>query len=587
MARTRVPGDRRASLRTPACYADHVERRPLRIRVAALAAPAFALAVLLLQPAVGCGSSEPATADGTDAAEVSADAARAPSDAGDGGMLADAADAAFDVGFSVVQHHNHASRDGVFVDPAFTRAAAARLVIDPVFQPPDTVGQIDAQPLFVESGPGGKETLLVVTEANEVVALDAVTGAAIWKRVLATPADDVPCVGVRPLGILGTPYVDLVRRTIYLDSVHGTGNGTNPIASHFMHALSLDDGAERSGGWPVDVQAAADRGYAFHPQFQNQRGGLALVNGVVYASYGAHAGDCGDYHGWVVGVQVDEPHLVTGFATRDGSGCGIWGTPGVTSDGTNLFVTTANGSGADTWGNSEAVLRLSAGPYFSGGTKDFFAPSNWREMDGTLKDLGAAGAVLVDVPGATPSALVAAGGKGGVVYLLDRQNLGGFGKGDGTLGEGIASDKLHDGSIVGAPATYRTNGATYVVVHGLGYAATAKCPTPDIANVIAYRISGTSPPAITPAWCAYDLGEGSPSVTTTNAQGDDAIVWVLGTESSNRLFGFDGVTGAMVFDGGPDESTHMTRIPRFAVPIAARGRIFVGAERRPYAFRPQ
>lgn len=554
------------------------------MRRAAIVSVAVVGAVLVGRGSAGCSSGDEAVADPERDASATDGAVLEDAPPVEAGVDGGAADASFDVGASVLQHHNHASRDGLYIDSVFTKAAAASLTIDPVFRPADTTGDIEAQPLFVERGPSGKETLLIVTEANEVLALDAVTGATLWKRILAPSADDVPCFGVRPLGILGTPYVDLARRTIYLDSVHGTGTGTNPILSHFVHALSLDDGAERPGGWPVDVRAAADRGVTFNAQYQNQRGGLALVDGVVYASYGAHAGDCGEYHGWVVGVPVDDPAGIRAFATRD-PGAGIWGTPGVASDGKSLYVATANGAGTDTWGNSEAVLRLTGALAFSGATKDFFAPSNWKEMDGTLKDLGASGPILVDVPGATPSALVAAHGKAGIAHIVDRTNMGGFATGDGVLGEGVASDRLQDGAIVGAPATYRTKGTTYVVFHGLGYGA--KCPTADLANVVAYRISATAPPTIATAWCAYNVGSGSPMVTATDASGTDAIVWAIGTENSNRLYGFDGETGATVWNGGADASTEMMRVLRFAVPIVAKGRIFVGAQRRAYAFRPK
>ena len=40
---------------------------------------------------------------------------------------------------------------------------------------------------------------------------------------------------------------------------------------------------------------------------QEERGGLALVNGIVYVSYSGYVGDCGNYHGWVVGVDINNP----------------------------------------------------------------------------------------------------------------------------------------------------------------------------------------------------------------------------------------------------------------------------------------
>ena len=85
----------------------------------------------------------------------------------------------------------------------------------------------------------------------------------------------------------------------------------------------------------------------------------------------------------------------------------------------------ATAAGGVTWAGSEAVIRLLPGPSFSGSTTDYWAPTNWAALDGSDADLGGSGPVLVDVPGATPSALVVQYGKDGKVYLLNRNNLGG------------------------------------------------------------------------------------------------------------------------------------------------------------------
>jgi len=68
---------------------------------------------------------------------------------------------------------------------------------------------------------------------------------------------------------------------------------------------------------------------------------LALVGGRVYVACSAYVGDCGDYHGWVVGVDINNPSNVMAWATT-AMGGGIWGHGGVASDGTNMFVVTGN-----------------------------------------------------------------------------------------------------------------------------------------------------------------------------------------------------------------------------------------------------
>jgi hypothetical protein len=241
-------------------------------------------------------------------------------------------------------------------------------------------------------------------------------------------------------------------------------------------------------------------------------------------------------------------------------------------------VTTGNAPGGAAWGHQEAVLRIGADAVFSGEATDYFAPSNWAALDSGDVDLGGSGPILVDVPGATPSALVVALGKNGVIYLLDRANLGGFGKGNGTTGEGLASAKVSSAAIIQAGASYTTSQGTYVVLRSPGQG----CPAGQSGDLTAVKISAANPPAPAVAWCARQGGSGSPIVTTTDGRAD-AMVWSLATGSTTRLLGFDGDTGAQIFNGGgPGDA--MTSTSRFITPMVANGRIFVAADSAVYAF---
>src|SRR5881396_308111 len=79
----------------------------------------------------------------------------------------------------VTQFHNHASRDGLYVDSAFTLSAAANLTRDLNFDG-TIVGNVYAQPLYIENGPNGP-MIIAVTESNNVYALRADTGTVIWQ----------------------------------------------------------------------------------------------------------------------------------------------------------------------------------------------------------------------------------------------------------------------------------------------------------------------------------------------------------------------------------------------------------------------
>jgi hypothetical protein len=482
---------------------------------------------------------------------------------------------------NVLQFHRSAARDGLYVDSAFTKAAAPKIHLDPTFHA--TIdGPTFAQPLYFEGGPGGKNLVIAATEKNLVYALDAASGAVVWQTKVAGDAADepvpraqMPCGGeIDPFGITGTPVIDASSKTIFLDAMTSSDGGATK--KHKIFALSLDDGSTRAG-FPVDASTLKSGASAFPSQYQSQRAAPALVGGTLYVPYGGLNGDCGDYRGWVVAVPLDDPASPKVYATT-ALKSGIWGPGGIASDGTSLFVTTGNAPGGSAWGHQEAVLRLGSGAVFSGNDADFFAPSDWKTLDDGDVDLGGSGPILVDVAGATPSALVVALGKNGVMYLLDRGNLGGFGKGNGTTGEGLSSAKVSSNAIIQAAASYTTSKGTYVVFRGNGVG----CPAGQSGDLTAVKINAASPPIPTVAWCARQGGSGSPMVTTSDGHAD-AIVWTLATGATTRLLGFDGDTGAPIFNGGSAGDAMMST-SRFVTPIAASGRIFVAADAAVHAF---
>jgi hypothetical protein len=454
-------------------------------------------------------------------------------------------------------------------------------------------GNVYAQPLYVANGPGGTGVFIVATESDNVYALDESSGQVVWQANVGNPAGDTGagagCGNISPLGITGTPYVDVPSRTVFLNAVEGDRLA---IHTHKIHALSIDDGSER-GGFPLDVSTLSSDSRPFTPVVQNQRGGLAAFGGVLYVPYGGHAGDCGDYHGWVVAVPFTNPAATTAFATPGRKG-GIWGPEGIANDGASIFAATGNTDdvqGGYSYGDS--VLRLGPGATFSGATTDYFAPSNWMFLDGNDLDLGGSGVMLITVPNAVPSDLAVALGKDGVAYLLDKANLGGIGTGNGSTGEGVASAWVAgtgpgprrgwDGEIIGSPASYQTPVGTYVVF--AGSATGRNCPGGHVTGVVALGIHAGSPPSIQTAWCAPDQGPGSPMVTTTDGL-SETLVWSLGLggDGSQRLFAWNGDTGAVVYQGG-GASDAVAGMHTYTTPIAVNGRVLVAGDNQLYAFK--
>jgi outer membrane protein assembly factor BamB len=261
-------------------------------------------------------------------------------------------------------------------------------------------GAVYGSPLVV----GGR--VIAVTEGDSLYSLDMHTGQVLWRTNVGTPVplSTLPCGDIDPLGITSTPVYDPATRLVF-----AVAEVTGPV--HILIGVDVDTGQ-------VKVHRAADAP-GMDPQAQQQRAALALSQGIVYIGYGGLAGDCSDYHGWVVGLRTDGlgPMLFYQVpTTRQG---GIWGPsgPAVDDDG-NIYVTTGNGAAVQgNWDHSDSVLRLS--PELE--LEDGFAPATWQQENANDEDLGSMGPLLL------PGGLVFADGKSGMGYLLKATNLGGIG----------------------------------------------------------------------------------------------------------------------------------------------------------------
>jgi outer membrane protein assembly factor BamB len=431
-------------------------------------------------------------------------------------------------------------------------------------------GHVYAQPLYWRPAGSGAGMLLVATEDNTIHALDAKSGQEIWRRGVGTPVprSSLGCGNINPLGITGTPAIDPSAGLIFLDAAVNEFSGPR----HRLFALSLKDGTP-ARGWPIDVtDALRTEGQFFNARDQNERGALAILDGTVYVPFGGHFGDCGNYHGWVMGVSIADPRNVKSWSTRARGG-GIWAPGGISSSAGSLFVATGNTFGASTWSDGEGVFRLSPDLHRSSGRRDYFAPRDWRALDRRDLDLGGSNPLPLDLPAAGGTqALILALGKDGKAYLLNRSDLGG-------IGGSLVSETVSSAPIRTAPAAYSVGEQTFVAFQGPG----TRCPEGTRGHELTVlKITSGSPPAMSTAWCGALRGAGSPIVTTTDGR-SDPIVWMVGAEGDGRLHGFRGDTGEPLFTGGQSADA-MAGLRHFQTLIAAENRLFVAADGRLYAF---
>jgi polyvinyl alcohol dehydrogenase (cytochrome) len=299
---------------------------------------------------------------------------------------------------------------GYHADQARTAAVAAVPSAHPARRAwtADLGGAVYGQPDVADG------RVFAATEDNRVVALNPDTGTVLWSTSLGPPLTDVQsvagCGDIDPLGITSTPVVDSASGTVYVVGEVSDGDGA---VHHQLEGISVATGAVTLR---EDVDPPLPTGErAVHLL---QRASLALGNGRVYVGYGGNYGDCGTYHGWVVGVDETGPSNQVSFEVApDGEGGAIWesgGAPALDSHG-DLYVTTGNANpdppqgGPDSKRYTESVVKL---------TPDLVPVASFKDKAaGGDEDLATGNPVLL------PDGDLFAVGKTDIGYVLTQADL--------------------------------------------------------------------------------------------------------------------------------------------------------------------
>lgn len=483
---------------------------------------------------------------------------------------------------SILQRGPDIMRREWFVQPTLTKTAAAAVTMDTTFSTAAKFnGGMAASVLYVENGPPGMGCpatakgclattraaaagiFIAATNGGTVYALDETSGAIVWTGSAPGGGD----------GIRGTPVIDGVTRTLFVTN----GGG----GQHLVHALSIDDGTERTG-WPVKLTNATLtlNGTAFNSMDENEHGAMMYLNGIVYVPFGGHYGDGGNYHGWVVAIEEATPANVGGWVSAGGSE-GIWAHGGgMASDGTNIYAVTSNGHAGDhtqPTTDSEEVVKFTGMGTFTRNAQNVYYPTNWQFMDGADRDFGADSPSYVPLPaGSTPSALIVAPAKPGAVYFLDANDLssGTYPKAGGELQNLTVANTTAE-SIYTAPSIYYSGTSLYAAID---IEVGAVCPggTND-KQILSMLITPGAKPLAKTAWCASATGNGGkqynqpPISTTTDTNGSNALVWYT---NGGALTAVDGATGATVLPG----NGMCSGMEKMMWPIIVKGRIVVAAD---------
>jgi hypothetical protein len=510
---------------------------------------------------------------------------------------------------SVLERGKRPSRDGNYVQPTLTTAAAAKVMPDATFNTNAAyTGQMYSSPLYLAKGPGGKGLFIAATTNNDVKTFDD-TGTPVWTRNFGTFAAGATFT---PKGIMGTPVIDPTLgadgfATIYACAPVAAAAG-GKFDHYELHAISAKDGTERSG-WPAKLDAsvkATNDGLnrSFAPATEGQRPALSLVNGVVYVGFGGPYGDFAMYYGWVIAVDTKSPTTIGAWSTRLAGGA-IWTPGGFASDGNGVLITTGNyfpGSytASPSYGDSESVIRLSGMPTALM-RSDSYYPLRYRQMDTDDQDFGSSSVMLLNVPGATPPNYGVTVSKDSHLYFVNSAMLGGM-AGGGEVIDLTLSPSNHSART--SPVSYATSSGVHVAltVDRGPYMGCPATPTvdPAMAVLMGFTVTPGSPIKVTQNWCTTvggpamaDAGtiknrSGSPLVTTTDGK-SQPIVWVAGSMSqatagttASLLYGIDGETGAVLYKGG-----NCAGMRQWTTPIAVKGHIVAGGDGHLCSWSPQ
>ncbi len=319
-------------------------------------------------------------------------------------------------------------------------------------------GLVYAQPLYLSGilvNGTQHNVVFVATEHDSVFAFDADSpsgtgGGLLWSASMlsaahgaAIGATTVPWpVGsdIDPeVGITGTPVIDSVSETLYVvsDTLEG---GTKVLR---LHALDVSSGSEKFGG-PVTIGASVTGSgagsvggtLAFNSALENQRSGLLLLNGIVYIGFASHQ-DEGNWHGWILGYDATHLSQTGVYCTSpNGLGGGVWMSgAGLAADQLDpvnhpygrMFVPTGNGdynAALQDYGDSHLDLDLTNGVLT---LTDEFTTNIQASLNTYDLDVDSGGLLVLPTQSAGnyPHLLVQAG-KTGTIYLLNRDNLGGY-----------------------------------------------------------------------------------------------------------------------------------------------------------------
>jgi len=446
-------------------------------------------------------------------------------------------------------------------------------------------GQVYAQPLYLPNlsiGGAQHNVVFVATENDTVFAFDADGGSQspLWSKHLDSALQINDDEGIKPLlGITSTPVIDPTTGTIY---VLTDGNGSG--GQHYrLHALDVITGNEKFGG-PVNVTGTvsgtgydSNNGQITLERSCYQRNGLALdpASNGIYISFG----HCS--HGWI--LSYDKATLQqTGIfnATPDGGGGGFWGGAPAIDDSTgDLYIISGVDLDDPPPDYNDSALRL--GSTLSETPLDFFEPSNETYLSDNDVDFGSGGAIIMPENSSQYPHELIGGGKDGRIFVMNRDNMGGFGMTNNVI-QTVQTGTQQNDNIFSTPTFW--NGTIYY-----------HCAQDVVKAYYWYPSTGLlSTHPVSQGTITYG-GHGANSSISANGT-NDAILWEIDTTNAHSggaaiLHAYNAVNLSHELYNSTQAGSRDTAGPavKFTVPTVADGHVYIGTatELDVYGLLPQ
>jgi uncharacterized protein (TIGR03437 family) len=290
-----------------------------------------------------------------------------------------------------------------------------------------------------------------------------------------------------------------------------------------------------------------------------QRPALLLQNGVVYVAFGSH-GDGGPYHGWLIGYSAQNvQNQVSVFNPTPNGGEGAFWQAGrgpAADDSGNIYAVASNGDSDGVTNFGSSVIRLD-----QTATKvaDYFTPYNVQDLNESDIDL-VAGPLLI--PGTN---FVVASGKQGVIYLLDRTNLGHSAANDAQIVQRLDTGS----SLIFNMALWNRADGPILYVHTVN------------APIAAYKLTGGRFSATPTAsgTGAFPVPYQGMTLSANGTLAGSGVLWVLAPVGSPRspgvLHAYDADSLNEIWNSGMTDGDAVGGYVKFANPTVANGKVYV------------